>query len=466
MARSPWHEQFDLIVVGASVGGLAAAIIAADKRCRTLVLERGKELGGGAGAEAELLAAAGSRLQEDAGVADTPARLAEDVLAAARHQLEPELATALAAQGAPLVAWLTGRCGTEVELLGEARAGHSVARLHAPAARGGAGLVADLVRAATRHSQITVRTGAIVERLVREEETGPVAGVAVRGDRRGSSHGIGGRVLLACGGFVGSDELIAAHCPDVAGLPYCGSALAAGDGLRFGQEAGGCVRRLAACQVTPFLAMPGQLAVGTPLVELGAILVNQSGHRFTDETGEALAVASTVRAQPGKVGYLLFDDRIADAARAADPFFRNVVLPRAGRRGATVADLAKQFELNIDGLGLTIDTYNANLDLGGDPFGRDRFGGRLEPPLHAVRVTGARLRTLGGLAVDGSARVLDGEARPIGGLYAAGASAAGLAGEGTEGILDGTAALAALGLGRLAALDVVAAVAAGRGEDE
>src|SRR5207248_7238627 len=249
-------------------------------------------------------------------------------------------------------AWLTGRCGTAVELLRDSRAGHSVARLHAPAPRGGVGLVADLVRAATRHSQITVRTGAIVERLVREEETGPVLGLAVRGDRRGASHSLAGRVLLASGGFVGNDELIAAHCPDVAALPHCGTALAAGDGLRFGQDAGGCVRRMSACQVTPFLAMPGQLAVGAPLVDLGAILVNQTGHRFTDETGEALPLASAVRAQPGKVAYLLFDDRIADVARTADPFFRNVVLPRAGRRGATVADLAKQFELNIDGLAL------------------------------------------------------------------------------------------------------------------
>ncbi len=224
---------------------------------------------------------------------------------------------------------------------------------------------------------------------------------------------------------------------------------------------------MSACQVTPFLAMPGQLTITAPLVDLGAILVNQAGRRFADETTEGLPLATAVRCQPGKMAYLLFDDRIADIARAADPFFRHVVLPRAGRRGSTVPDLAKQFELNADGLALTIETFNGNLDLGGgDPFGRDRFGGRLEPPLHAIRVTGARLRTLGGLAVDGAARVLDGEGRPIPGLYAAGGTAAGLAGEGTEGILDGTAALAALGLGRLAALDVIAAVAAARPDDE
>src|SRR5262249_61929011 len=72
-------------------------------------------------------------------------------------------------------------------------------------------------------------------------------------------------------------------------------------------------------------------------------------------------------------------------------------------------------------------------------------------PLRAVRVTGARLRTLGGLIVDSRARVLDADGEPVPGLYATGGVTAALAvGE------PGLAPLAALGLGRLAALDVLA----------
>ena len=66
MARGPWHEEVDLVVVGASVGGLAAAVMAADRGCRTIVVERSKELGGGAATEAEMIAAAGSRWQRAA----------------------------------------------------------------------------------------------------------------------------------------------------------------------------------------------------------------------------------------------------------------------------------------------------------------------------------------------------------------------------------------------------------------
>src|SRR5438876_9915328 len=116
MARGPWHEEVDLVVVGASVGGLAAAVMAADRGCRTIVVERRKELGGGAATEAEMIAAAGSRWQRAAGIDDGPERLADDVLAATHRLVEPELAAALAAQGPPLVAWLADRCGAQVEL--------------------------------------------------------------------------------------------------------------------------------------------------------------------------------------------------------------------------------------------------------------------------------------------------------------------------------------------------------------
>jgi len=460
MARGAWHEEVDLVVVGASVGGLAAAVVAADRGCRTIVVERTKELGGGAANEAEMIAAAGSRWQRAAGIDDGPERLAADLLAATHHHVEPELAAALAAQGAPVVAWLADRCGAHVELFRQhGAAGHSVARLHGPGERGGASLSADLARAASRHSHVSVRPATLAERLVRDD-SGAVRGVSVRGDRRGAGQALGGRVLLACGGFAGDDALVAEHCPAVAPLPFQGGARATGDGLRLGREAGAATRRLASFLVTPFLATPGQLVPSAPLVDLGAVLVNQAGSRFADETAESLPLATIVRAQPGRVAYLLFGERTAAAARAADPFFARVVLPRTGRRGATLEDLAKQFELDAEGLRLTVETFNASLAPGSDPFGRKRFAGPLEPPFHAIRVTGARWRSLGGLAVDSTARVLDAQGQPIPGLYAAGGAAAGLGGEGTEGFLAGADTLAALGLARLAALDVIAQVTA------
>src|SRR2546425_731000 len=130
MSSDPRQEPAGLIVVGASVGGLVAAVIAADRGCRTIVIERGKELGGGAARDAEAIAAAGTRFQRDAGLEDGPERFAADILAASRHHVERAFAVALADQAAPLVEWLADRCGLGMELMAAfTGAGHSVPTL-------------------------------------------------------------------------------------------------------------------------------------------------------------------------------------------------------------------------------------------------------------------------------------------------------------------------------------------------
>ena len=452
MARTTWQEEADLIVVGGSVGGLAAAVLAADRGAQVLLLERSKQLGGGAGTEPEHVAAAGSRFQRDAGVEDDPARLVEDLVAAGGEAVDREVAAAIAEQGAPLVAWLADRCALNVEFVSGDTAGHSRPRLHTTGDQGGATLTAVLMRAASRHSRVNVRTGVLVERLVRDD-AGAVSGVAVKADRRGAPQSVAGRVLLACGGYPADDALVAEHCPGVAGVPFRGAAPASGDGLRLGMEAGGSTRRLGDCLVTPFLTIPGDFEVNVPLPRMGAILVNQRG-RLLETQGSPQALAETIRSQPGHVAYLIFDERVATVARGADPFFARTILPKTARRAMTLKDLARQLEIDLAGLSATIEPFGPVLELA--PGGAAPAGGLL-PPLHAIRVTGARRATLGGLAVDAAARVLDANGRPISGLYATTATAAAVGGLG-GGTLSGLAALNALGLARLAALDLVASL--------
>ncbi len=426
------RDGADLIVVGGSVGGLAAAVTAADRGCHVVVVERTKELGGGAAAAGEAVIAAGSRWQREAGIEDDAARLAADLLGAGAPAGRAPLLHALANQSAVLVEWLADRCGTTLQLVPPNPATPGPARRHA-AEQGGASLVAALARLVSRHHRIRVRLATEATGLLRDEGGG-VTGVAVKGDRR-SPPTVSGRVLLACGGFAADDALVAEHCPSAAGLPVGGTTTASGDGLRFALAAGARTAGLDRCAVTALLALPVQLAAPAAMLALGAVLVNQAGQRFASATDDGPALAGEVRAQPGHMAYLVFDDRIATVV-GADPFVEHVLLPRAARRGATTADLAKQFELDPEGIA---DSVAATT---------------LVPPLRAIRVTGARLRTLGGVVVDAQARVLDAAGQPISGLYAAGGVVESL------GVEPDLVALHALGLGRLAALDVIAVAAA------
>src|SRR6185436_859519 len=246
----------------------------------------------------------------------------------------------------------------------------------------------------------------------------------------------------------------AEHCPALAGIPYRGTNAATGDGLRLGMAVGGATRRLADCRVTPFLTIPGDFEITVPLPRLGAILVNQAGRSLDAQGSGGQALAETIRSQPGHVAYLIFDERVATVARGADPFFARTILPKTARRAMTLKDLAKQLEIDLAGLSATIEPLGPVLELA--PGGAAPAEGLL-PPLHAIRVTGARRATLGGLAVDASAHVLDAMGKPIPGLYATTATAAALGGMAAAN-LAGLSALTSLGLARLAALDLVASL--------
>lgn len=450
MASKDRREVADLVVVGGSVGGMVAAIEAADRGGRVVVVETRKELGGVAERQPEHLAIAGSDAQASAGVGDDAALLLGDLEAETHHHLDRAVAEAIVGEGPALARWLAARLGLRVALVpGSRYRGHSRARLHVIGAPGGQALVEALRGAVGRHHRIRVLLGLAAGHL--RTSDGAVTGVDLDTHRRSDPTAVEGPVLLACGGHAADAELAATEAPEAAALPARGAETATGSGIRLAREAGARADALGAHLVTGLIAVPSELALDPILVSLGAVLVNQAGKRFIDETAEAMAVARAVHAQPGHLAYLLFDDRIAEAAKPMSRFLAEVALPRAVRRAERLEDLARQLEIDEETLVRTADTVNGNVELGGDPFGRAELPGPLSPRFHAARVTASRWRSLGGVAIDAGARVLDGAGAPIPGLYAAGGVIGGLGRGGPADEMPGIATLIALATGRLAA---------------
>jgi fumarate reductase flavoprotein subunit len=449
MSVTDKREAADVVVVGASVGGLAAALLAADQGARVIVAERTRTLGGGAALEPEQVAACGSRFQRAAGVDDTVASMLAD-LGFAEDGPDAALAGALVRESGPLVEWLADRCGIAVTLVGGSGRGHARARVHAVGEQGGAVLAGRLAQLVAGHQRIRTRLGVDAERLTTDADA-RVVGVELARQRRADPAGLDGAVILACGGYAASDPVVGEHCGEAAALPALGCETATGAGLTLARAVGARTERLDALTVTPFLAVPANLAIDPLLAALGAALVDQSGRRFVDETGDAAGVARAVRARPGKLAYLLFDERTARAAARQNPHLGHVVVPKTGRRAASLSDLARQLSLDATGLDAAVAAIEASVRGGeADAFGR-RFERALQSPFHAIRVTGARRRSLGGVAVDASARVLREDGTAIPGLWAVGGVIGGLARGGAADALHGMEALVALGSARLAA---------------
>jgi fumarate reductase flavoprotein subunit len=196
--------------------------------------------------------------------------------------------------------------------------------------------------------------------------------------------------------------------------------------------------------VAPFVTAPGGLVIPDSVVQAGGILVNQFGQRFVNELVRPMALTHAVLAQPGKLAYMVFDDRAYRAVRERDPYFARLVVPRAVRRDVNPADLARHLEIDPDNLIPTLDDFHAGVVHRTDTFGRADAGPAFTPPFYGVRVTPARVRTLGGLRVGVAGDVLRSDGMPIGNLYAAGGVAADLLGNHVEEYPIGSEALTSL----------------------
>jgi succinate dehydrogenase/fumarate reductase flavoprotein subunit len=321
----------------------------------------------------------------------------------------------------------------------------------------GQALIARLART-VRDLGIPVHVGAPLRELV-------VEGGAVRGARVGSSDApwtiaAARGVILACGGF-GRDAARRAstYAPAAVGAAPAQvvAAGATGGGQRAAERAGAVfsarVNEPAAWM--PVSRIPGthdESGVWPHVVDrpkAGFIAVTRRGRRFVDESRAyhefvpAMVRASAADGEPEAAAWLVADERTV--RRWGIGFVRPWPIPKGRHvasgyllRGATLRELAVRAGIDPEGLEATVHAWNAQVREGRDrEFGRgerlyDRFQGDdavtpnpclapvERPAFYAVRLYATEIGTFAGLATDAQARVLDGQGRPIHGLYAAG----------------------------------------------
>ncbi|HUI28107.1 MAG TPA: FAD-binding protein, partial [Candidatus Kryptonia bacterium] len=445
-----WHDHVDVGIVGAGGCGLTAALAAAHPELKIVVWEKAKIAGGNTNLTDGAIPAAGTAYQRDAGLTDTAEDFARDVLAHNRERSDPALTRRVCEISAPLIDWLSERLGLTLELERYIlRAGHRQYRMHAVASRTGQALVEHLLHRTGRHAGITTRLATPVLQLW-SNEAGDIVGVQIKLPKKSATNIRCGTVILANDGFGANAELVAQHCSEIGGAPYAGSVTDRGDALQWGFELGAATEHLDAFHAHPIVAVGSNYVLPSALLSLGAIIVNQRGERFANESDDLARLALQVRAQPGHLAYLVFDAHMLKLAQQHDPRFEREIVPRTLRRAVDLADLAKQFQLDAGALGVTVAVYNAALGRGPDGFGRSLGNEAMAAPFYGARVTGALLATQGGLRIDTSARVVRPDAKPISHLYAGGGAAVGLSGPGGEGYLPGMGLLCALAWGKIA----------------
>ena len=442
-------DQYDAIIVGAGAAGLSAAAYAAALDRHVLLLDCSDggssdfaKSGGGP-------AAAGTRFQQQAKVADSPETWLEDIRRKTGNAFEESITRLVVHRARDAIHFQAERLGIDIHLVRNIPvAGHSVSRLYGTPNEIGREYAEMFAAAVERLPLVTRKNDTEVTGLLVDD--GVVRGVRAR---------IGGRestieapfTVLACGGFAANRKMLDDFIPEIAGALHIGCPHNNGCGLAWGQALGAATSYLDSYQGHGHVTADGKGRLGLGLTTLGAIMIDLNGRRFVREDIGPSELAAHVLAAAQGTAIEVYDESIHHRASSMGAY-REVVERGAACKFETANELALSF-------GLPADTFLATLEMANkaargeipDPLNRKAYAQPLSLPLWGVRIVGALAHTQGGLRVNDNAEVIAADSRPIAGLLAAGGTVTGISGHGAAGYSSGNGLAQAFALGTIAA---------------
>lgn len=441
-------ESADLVVVGAGMAGLSGAVRAAQRGADVLILEKGTRAGGS--------------MRLSAGLVWT-----YDTVEAARENVprgNPDLQGLVVEHLDDRLDWLESLGITVREPPVELPTGEVVA---APTPGANCGKIDPDELTATMLEHVRdcggrIHNGTPMTEL-RSDTEGRVTGVTAR-TPDGPLHVESDEVLLATGGFQGSEELLQQHVTSrVENLWLRANPWSTGDGLQAARTVGATVTRGMDTFYGHNLAAPPADVTPDRFLDLTqyygpfTVALDRRGERFADESESDLEhtlAQDTALKADGRAYYVLdadlYDDEVFSMGHVGTIIERSAEAGAEVLRAESLEELREQlFATGVDGdRGIeTLRAFNEAVYNGTshhlDPPRRNHALAVDSPPFYAVAVQPGITFTMGGLAVDREMRVLraaesrsalfeyayDAESlrrRPIPGLYAAGVDIGGI----------------------------------------
>jgi predicted oxidoreductase len=469
---TPPGSDADVIVVGAGIAGLSAALEAEALGARVLVIDT-NSVGGGHAVKAAGFALVDTPLQRALGWRDSPDLAWRDLMTWG-EDADPWWTRHYADHArAEVHDWLVGM-GVKFTTLRQS-AGNSVPRLHL-SRHGGADAVVAMLDAALDRPRVTFLWNTEVTGLVRRD--GVIAGVRTVRTRTGGKRIYrASAVVIATGGFEGNLERVrkawGSALPQPARLLNGAGAFARGSALDLTEPLGAAATRLDR-QVILVNGLPNPRDAsgdrGLLALNPAAIWIDATGRRFTNENASSKVATRAVLDRAGGSCWLVFDSvgarqlTVRGASWLSTQTLSDEILanPALVQRADDIGTLALAAGLPADALTDTVRRYNRFIEQGVDTdFGRLGPGATTptppqirEPPFYAMRLFPMTRKSMGGLRIDHEARVLGGAGQVLRGLFAAG-EATGVAGingsHGGSGTFLGPAVLTGRVAGRAAA---------------
>ncbi len=435
------EELWDLIVIGGGNAGLPAAIFAARRGARVLIIEAAAQVGGTLFLSTGQMSAAGTKLQKSKGIEDTPQEHYDDIMRLSKNTADPDIVRLAVDNAADTFDWLM-ESGFEIV------PGHPIKGTHHdPYSKtryvwgpdGGMSILAVLEKELQPHlddGSVTLMTLTEVTDLLQDED-GTVRGVITKNETGEIAQYRAKQTLMTCGGYASNPEMFeelegAVDYTDTS-YPY-----SQGAGLTFGEAAGGYIRG-GEHHLPLFGAILGDEDYPTPVLAFARndpplrapweIYVDVDGKRFMREDAQTHDEHEQILLElQDERCWMVFDQAILDQAppvilgwereEIVDAFAQNMPM---FYKADTLGALAAAAGVNADNFAQTVAAYNGYQANGDDPFGREHMPAPIaQGPFYAIRLQSWQLTSFAGLAVDSELRVIREDGTPIPNLYAAG----------------------------------------------
>jgi len=476
------RQDADVVVVGAGISGLSAALEAARGGARVVVVDMASVFGGHAVMSEGGVAIVATPLQQARNIADSPELAFKDFIEWGEDANVEWVRYYVQHSRREIYDWLT-EMGTQFTTVLH-RGGNSVPRFHQATGRG-LGLVSPLYRECVKHPGITFVWNTQVTGLIAER--GRIAGARGKNLRTGETRSFhAAAVILATGGFQSNLEMLREYWPENLSFPermLVGSGVnSVGSGHEMAKQVGAVFYNMDHQWNYPWGLIdpryPGRNR-GLNAKNPAGIWVNSQGKRFVNEVTTPKQALPAVLNQKPATYWLIFDEAMkrhfwvsgsdwGDFSTIQRVLFDD---PEVMKTAATLEELAASAGLPVTTLIGTVQRYNEMVVKDNDAdfhrFGPNRTPNKFlipgvvapqkieQPPFYAAQFFPLTRKSMGGVLVDRSCRALDARKRPIPGLYAVG-ELTGLVGINGKAGLEGTFLGPSIITGRVAGRAVVA----------
>ena len=430
-AKKRLSENWDVVVVGAGFAGMCAALEAAERGAKTVLLEKMNRPDGATVYSSGWIAAVGSRFQKNH-PEDSPKAFFEDMMRLSHQRSDPELIKVYAEESGAGIDWLADH-GTPFYLWEGLPAPELSRCLISPGEgiTGGSKLIRCLM-AALEKKGVAIHYNTKAVSLVKDECFN-VEGVSCITPEGRKDYLARGGVILTTGGYGANEAMVDKYIgPWASRLIVRGSPWITGENILMAEEVQALLVNMDQFYAGPIT--PTGHCNPSPLMHAGyGIQVNTKGKRFVPETWLQVPKAKAIaeRTEDNRSFMLIGADADKNAQILTNTIKRFARLGFEVIKADTIEEAAKKAGVPEKNLVETVREFNAAVKAGkakelDPPYDYDEPHALETGPFYMIPAAGGMASTFGGPKINKDAQVVNFERRPIPGLYAAGAAAGGV----------------------------------------